>query len=394
MRIGIASSGLGHVARGIEAWAKSLAERLHEEGEDVLLFCGGGAARCPHVRLRYLKRGSLAVRVITAAAPRIAWRRHLTAGYPLEQSSFARALGRRLRRGDGRDAVDVLHTQDFVAAGILARTVDFPVIFGNVSDEPPASLGAFTYLQHVSPPDYEAARAEPALARARHYLAPSFVDIRRFAPAAAGQRKRWRAEQGIPERAWVIGAAAALQRPHKRLDRLVDEVGSLLARAGGGERPHLLLAGAATADTPALERRARERLGANMTILKNVAFDAMPAVYGCMDVLVHPAAEEVFGLCLVEAMACGVPVVAHASPRLRFVVGDGGWLTDVTREGFLTTLWPGIRAEQAALSARARAHAETHFSWKALYPRYRKMYHDVVSEAGAQKNAAREVQRG
>jgi len=58
-RIAITSSGLGHTARGIEAWAKSLAESLHREGEDVVLFHGGGTYTCPNVKLNYLHRDTL-----------------------------------------------------------------------------------------------------------------------------------------------------------------------------------------------------------------------------------------------------------------------------------------------------------------------------------------------
>ena len=46
-RIAIASSGLGHVARGIEAWADDLAAALAARGEDVLLFKGAGDATRP-----------------------------------------------------------------------------------------------------------------------------------------------------------------------------------------------------------------------------------------------------------------------------------------------------------------------------------------------------------
>lgn len=59
MRIGILSSELGHTARGIESWAKSLAESLHNEGEDVILFHGGGTYTCPNIKLNYLHRDTL-----------------------------------------------------------------------------------------------------------------------------------------------------------------------------------------------------------------------------------------------------------------------------------------------------------------------------------------------
>jgi hypothetical protein len=57
MRIAIASSGLGHVQRGIEAWARSLAEMLHARGEDVVLYHGGGEYGVPDRRLPFRKRG-------------------------------------------------------------------------------------------------------------------------------------------------------------------------------------------------------------------------------------------------------------------------------------------------------------------------------------------------
>jgi len=106
----------------------------------------------------------------------------------------------------------------------------------------------------------------------------------------------------------------------------------------------------------------------------------MPGVYAAMDLLVHPAPEEVFGLCLVEAMACGVPVVAHEAPRLRYVVGRGGWLTFVTQPGFLSTPWPEILAGLPAYALRARLHVERTFSWQAVYPQYMAMYRATLDK--------------
>src|SRR4051812_35874979 len=47
-KIVIASSGLGHVARGIEAWANDLARALVARGLDTTLCKGGGIAHAPH----------------------------------------------------------------------------------------------------------------------------------------------------------------------------------------------------------------------------------------------------------------------------------------------------------------------------------------------------------
>ena len=43
------------MARGIETWARALAEGLWGGGVDVVLFHGGGEYECPHVRLDYAR---------------------------------------------------------------------------------------------------------------------------------------------------------------------------------------------------------------------------------------------------------------------------------------------------------------------------------------------------
>lgn len=408
MHIAITSSGLGHTARGIEAWAKSLAEGLHREGEQVTLFHGGGTYTCPNIQLNYLHRDTLPLRLLTRLAPRFTWRWGLTNRYALEQRLFTRSLLKCLGSGHSairtpHSALDIIHTQDYVVARRLHQVLSHPhsairtphsprVIFCNVTDEPPASLAGLPYLQHVSQPDYDAALACPALHPhiPKHFLVPSFVDVTRFAPAGAEQKASLRRKFGIPETAFVIGCVAALQRKHKRLDSLIDEVATFIPPSAFGTPAvphsafhlphsfHPLLCGATTDDTPYIERYARDVLGSNVTILKDQPFDAMPAIYQAMDLYVHPAPDEVFGICLLEAMASGIPVVAHHSPRLKYVVGEGGWLTDVTQPGFLAAQWAALTAALPAAAEQARRHVEARFSWAAVYPAYMTMYREVV----------------
>ena len=59
----------------------------------------------------------------------------------------------------------------------------------------------------------------------------------------------------------------------------------------------------------------------------NLGFsDVLPALYGGADAFVFPSFYEGFGLPPLEAMACGVPVLAADATSLPEVVGDAGVL--------------------------------------------------------------------
>ncbi len=54
----------------------------------------------------------------------------------------------------------------------------------------------------------------------------------------------------------------------------------------------------------------------------------LPSLYGNADLLVHPSLSEGFGITLLEAMACGIPVVTSNRTSIPEVVGDAAVLID------------------------------------------------------------------
>jgi glycosyltransferase involved in cell wall biosynthesis len=86
--------------------------------------------------------------------------------------------------------------------------------------------------------------------------------------------------------------------------------------------------------------------------------EKLAKVYAAADVFVFPSKTDTFGLVLLEAMACGLPVAAYPVTGPIDVIGDSkaGAMNNDLREACLEALT--IPREVA------RAHAEK-FSWQA-----------------------------
>jgi glycosyltransferase involved in cell wall biosynthesis len=96
---------------------------------------------------------------------------------------------------------------------------------------------------------------------------------------------------------------------------------------------------------------------------------------------------------LLEAGACGVPVVATDVPGTREVVVDGqtGWLApagDAPKLAMTMKKLMSMRPdERRAMEERARRHVTEHFSLEAVLDRWERLYADLLER----KKAARHI---
>lgn len=112
--------------------------------------------------------------------------------------------------------------------------------------------------------------------------------------------------------------------PRKNLEGLIRAFEKLVAQ---GERRSLVVVGMMDElFRDFYERTVSGQARDNIIFTGKVAQEDLPAVYNSADVLVYPSFAEGFGLPIVEAMACGTPVVTSNTTSMPEVAGDAALL--------------------------------------------------------------------
>jgi glycosyltransferase involved in cell wall biosynthesis len=142
-------------------------------------------------------------------------------------------------------------------------------------------------------------------------------------------RRQRRAEWNLGNDIFVVGY----------IGRLIEEKGllDLVAAISQLEGSHFVALG---------EGRLKQQLQSNTQtmVLSAVPHDDVPSILSAMDVLVLPSRttprwKEQFGHVLIEAMACGVPVIGSDSGAISEVIGEAGL---VFPEGDVEALRAGL----------------------------------------------------
>lgn len=153
--------------------------------------------------------------------------------------------------------------------------------------------------------------------------------------------------------------------PDKKLDVLIDAVRQL------GRPYHLVLVGGG-AELP--------RTAQVSTIPFKRDQRVLARLLASCDLLVHPGNCETFGLIVLEAMACGLPVVATGGGVAELVDAQTGLLV---RPDSAASLAEGIDAifgqDLAALGANARRKAQEHYDWNLIMPQLMNRYGGLLA---------------
>lgn len=214
-----------------------------------------------------------------------------------------------------------------------------------------------------------------------HAVIPFGVDVTRFTPdAAAGAALRhrlgWEAD-GAP----VVGYLGRFVEA-KGLGLLLGALDALQQR-GTAWRALFVGGGPWEAQLRAFAGRHGDRV----RVCTGVAHDAVPDHLRAMDVLCVPSQttprwREQFGRMIIEAFACGVPVIGSDSGEIPNVIGDAGRVVgERDLAGWTRTLAELLTdgGARRALGTGGRSRAEATFAWPVVARQHLAFFDQVLN---------------
>ena len=230
------------------------------------------------------------------------------------------------------------------------------------------------------------ATSEEAASYVKNVVAtiPHGVDCDRFQPS--GDRSAAMRAFGIPGEHGIslIGRI----RPEKGTDLFVDAMIQLLPKYPAFTA---CIAGKATVEHELFHQQLKskiEKAGLTKRIIwfGEIEYDRMPRFHSAMSLCVAPARYEGFGLVPLEAMACGVPVVASRTGCYREAVipGKTGSLVTCGDVLSLTSSIAELLGDPVRLhnlGENSRQHVAQNYSAKSEADRIVQVYQDLWAKA-------------
>ena len=214
------------------------------------------------------------------------------------------------------------------------------------------------------------------------HLAPERVTV-----VGAGVEPRFRRQPEISMETvrqhyrldWPFVFSISTLEPRKNFDGLIRAFAT--ARRQAGFPHHLVIAGGkGWLYDDIFAEVERSQVTGLVHFLGFVDDDDLPSLYSLADLFAFPSHYEGFGLPVLEAMACGVPVLCTNTSSLPELTGDAARLVPTGDEQALSHALADLLTDDAAraelaLAGPARAAA---FTWEAAARRLYNVYRSLV----------------
>jgi glycosyltransferase involved in cell wall biosynthesis len=201
-----------------------------------------------------------------------------------------------------------------------------------------------------------------------------------------------REKHGIPADAPLVLFVGVLDRAHhfKGAGNLIRAFAALKNRDA-----MLMLVGDGDLKEQFMQQAAGLGIAERTRFVGKVSNSDLPDYYAAADLAVLPSSPpESFGMVLIEAMACGKPVIASNLPGVRAVVSnnvDGlllqpGNIPELTDKIDQLLRDPERRRE---MGMRGRQKVEAKYAWSVIIPNLTQVYEEVVRNHAARREAVK-----
>ncbi|MBN1400756.1 MAG: glycosyltransferase family 4 protein [Anaerolineae bacterium] len=290
--------------------------------------------------------------------------------------------------------IDILHSPDFVLPPVRRAATVLTVHDLSFMRHPECSSPALLrYLMRSVP--HSIRRADVLLADSKSTRA-DLIDLMkvpgdriqvlypavetRFTPAEEAGDARILGHYGI--RKPYILALGTLQ-PRKNFARLIRAFATLVQ---GRRLPHQLVIGGARGWLyDEIEQALNEAaLGDAIRLIGYVDEAHLPGLYRGADVFAFPSLYEGFGIPILEAMACGTPVVTSAVSSMPEAAGEAALLVSPEDTAALAeALWRLIDEQDLRNDLRTRGFVQARrFGWHASAKRLLEIYAHIGAHGG------------
>jgi glycosyltransferase involved in cell wall biosynthesis len=308
------------------------------------------------------------------------------------------AAGMRLRQILGRRSYDVVHFHTSRAHSMapFARGRASALVVTRRMDYRPNRLFApFLYNRAVDAVAAISNRVADALgaagvSRDRLRIIPSGVDCAHFRRASSSEREAARLRLGVGSDEMLVGTVGMLEE-RKGHRYLLEAMATLKRIRGDASRFKCAIAGDG-AMRDELSRLARQLGIADEIIFLGMVGDSRQLL-DALDIFVFPSLSEGLGVALLEAMACGLPVIASRVGGVVDIVEDGrsGLLVlpgEVASIAEALAKLANDKSQQLQLGSAATVRVVENFSMDAMTRKTIDLYRDCLErqKSNAKRN--------
>jgi len=359
----IVCTGLGHINRGYESFTKECFFALKDVNEfELYVLKGGGKLNKKEIRISCAQRDSKTASFLAKIVGMDT--------YWIEQFTFLICMLPAIIKLKPA----VIYYSDFVLGTFLyhlRRFVKFKykLLFSNGAPNGPP----FKTEDHVQQllPVYMNKAIEDGAPAAMQTLLPYGFDINVDQRLNSfGQSKSMRAKLGLPEHKKIILSVGAINKTHKRMDYVINEIEKL------PDNYFLVILGQFEAESPELIEMASQKLP-DRYLMINVPSDEVKNYYIAADYFVLSSLIEGFGRVLIEALSYGLPCIVHDYINSKQVLKEYGTYINMQEPGALSKKLL-VDTDLVKNTTRIKA-AYNLYSWNELSNKYSTMITSLIN---------------